>query len=177
VFAINVFGLLAVTRAVLPAMRARRSGRVVNITSVGGFAQVPGWGVYGATKFAVEGLSEAMHGELAPLGIDVIVIEPGSFRTDFLEASSLHRVAAVINDYDATSGAVREFADSHNNNQTNDPVKGAAAIFTVATAEHPPMRLQLGADSVAAVTAKLELVAAEQQQWRDLALSTGYPAP
>jgi NAD(P)-dependent dehydrogenase (short-subunit alcohol dehydrogenase family) len=177
VFATNVFGLLTVTRAVLPSMRARRSGRVVNISSVGGFAQVPGWGVYGATKFALEGLSESMRGELAPLGIAVIVIEPGSFRTDFLQDNSLHRVAAVIDDYDATSGAVRLFADTHHNNQTNDPVKGAAAIVTVATAEQPPMRLQLGADSVAAVAAKLEVVAAEQQQWRDLALSTGYPAP
>jgi short-subunit dehydrogenase len=126
------------------------------------------------TKFAVEGLSKAMRDELAPLGIDVIVVEPGSFRTDFLQDTSLHRVAAVIRDYDATSGAVRDFADSHNNSQKNDPVKGAAAIVTVATVANPPMRIQLGADSVAAVAAKLENVAAEQEQWRELALSTAY---
>lgn len=175
VFATNVFGLLAVTRAVLPTMRARRSGRVVNIGSVGGFAQVPGWGIYGATKFAVEGLSEAMRGELAPLGIEVVVVvEPGSFRTDFLRDDSLRQAAAVIEDYAETSGAVREFAKGHNGNQLSDPVKGAAAIITVATVENPPMRLQLGADSVNAVSAKLSHVAAEQNQWRELALSTAY---
>jgi NAD(P)-dependent dehydrogenase (short-subunit alcohol dehydrogenase family) len=174
VFSTNVFGLLNVTRHVLPGMRARRSGRVLNITSVGGFAQVPGWGVYGATKFAVEGLSEAMRGELEPLGIAVVIVEPGSFRTDFLEADSLHRVQAVIADYADTAGAVRAFADEHRGNQLSDPAKGAAAVYAVATAEDPPLRLQLGPDAVEAVAAKLRAVAAEQDRWRDLATSTTF---
>jgi NAD(P)-dependent dehydrogenase (short-subunit alcohol dehydrogenase family) len=174
VFSTNVFGLLAVTRAVLPVMRARRSGRILNITSVGGFAQVPGWGIYGATKFAVEGLSEALRGELEPLGIAVVIIEPGSFRTDFLERSSLHAARQVIADYAATAGRVRDAAAARNRSQANDPVKGAAAIVTVATAADPPLRLQLGADSVAAVEGKLRRVSDELDTWRELALSTMY---
>ena len=110
VFRTNVFGLLAVTRAVLPIMRARKSGRILNMSSVGGFAQVPGWGIYGATKFAVEGLSEALRAEVEPLGIQVVIIEPGSFRTDFLDGSSLHTASHVIEDYAATAGQVRDRA-------------------------------------------------------------------
>ena len=98
-FGTNVFGLLGVTRAVLPHMRRQRSGHVINISSVGGYAGFPGWGVYGATKFAVEGISEALAGEVAPLGIKVTVVEPGFFRTDFLDESSLARTAQHIEDY------------------------------------------------------------------------------
>jgi NAD(P)-dependent dehydrogenase (short-subunit alcohol dehydrogenase family) len=174
VFRANVFGLLAVTRAVLPVMRAQKSGRILNMTSVGGFAQVPGWGIYGATKFAVEGLSEALRAEVAPLGIDVVIIEPGSFRTDFLDGSSLHLAGRVIPDYAATAGRVRNQAADRNHAQVNDPVKGAAAIVTIATVAHPPARLQLGTDSVAAVEEKLRSVAAELSQWRELAVSTAY---
>ena len=154
-FAVNVDGLLAVTRAVLPSMRAQRSGRILNLSSVGGFSSWPGWGVYCATKFAVDGLSEAMHAELLPLGIRVIIIEPGPFRTDFLDASSLGRVASVIDDYKGTAGAAREWAGTSHRGQPGDPAKGAQAIVTVATAADPPMRLQLGADSVSAVEAKI----------------------
>ena len=107
VFAVNVDGLLTVTRAVLPAMRSRRSGRILNISSVGGFGGWPGWGVYCATKFAVEGLSEALHAELLPLGISVTVIEPGTFRTDFLDPSSLRRAARVIDEYSGSGGSAR----------------------------------------------------------------------
>src|SRR5262249_41175002 len=98
VFDTNVFGLLTVTRAVLPVMRSQRTGRVLNISSVGGFSSTAGWGVYCATKFAVEGLSEALRTELAPLGISVTVVEPGTSRTDFRDASPLQRVARPIDD-------------------------------------------------------------------------------
>jgi NAD(P)-dependent dehydrogenase (short-subunit alcohol dehydrogenase family) len=172
VFQANVFGLLAVTRAVLPVMRAQKSGRVLNISSVGGFAQVPGWGIYGATKFAVEGLSEALRAEVAPLGIQVVIIEPGSFRTDFLDGSSLYTARQVIEDYAATAGHVRNQAADRNHAQVNDPVKGAAAIVTIATVADPPARLQLGADSVAAVEAKLQQATEELDKWRELAIST-----
>jgi short-subunit dehydrogenase len=134
VFQANVFGLLAVTRAVLPVMRAQKSGRILNISSVGGFARVPGWGIYGATKFAVEGLSEALRAAVKPLGIQVVIIEPGSFRTDFLDGSSLHAARQVIEDYAATAGHVRNQAAARNHAQVNDPVKGAAAIMTIAIA-------------------------------------------
>lgn len=172
VFATNVFGLLNVTRAVLPGMRAQRSGHIVNIGSMGGFAQVPGWGVYGATKFAVEGLSEAMRAELAPVGITVTVVEPGSFRTDFLDGSSLHATAQQFADYEPTVGAVRRGAAANNHGQINDPAKGAAAIYTAVTAANAPSRLQLGPDAVAMVEGKLASVREELDTWRSLAAST-----
>ena len=130
VFATNVFGLLNVTRAVLPHMRKERCGHVINISSMGGFAQVPRLGRHGATKFAVEGLSEALAAELSPLGIHVTVVEPGSFRTDFLDASSLQTSATEIPDYAKTVGNVRRAAAANNHGQMNDPAKGAAAIYS-----------------------------------------------
>jgi NAD(P)-dependent dehydrogenase (short-subunit alcohol dehydrogenase family) len=174
IFAVNVEGLLTVTRAVLPSMRARRSGRILNISSVGGFAAGPGWGVYSGTKFAVEGLSEAMRAELLPLGIHVTIIEPGLFRTDFLDASSLVQAAKRIDDYNGTAGATRAWANSNNQGQPGDPVKAAVAILAIATVDNPPLRLQLGADCVARIEAKLKQVAGELAQWRTLAESTAY---
>jgi short-subunit dehydrogenase len=172
VFATNVFGLLNVTRAALPGMRAERSGHIVNIGSMGGFAQVPGWGVYGATKFAVEGLSEAMRAELSPIGITVTVVEPGSFRTDFLDGSSLHATARQIADYAPTVGKVREGATANNHGQINDPAKGAAAIYAAVTAANAPSRLQVGPDAIAMVESKLAHVREELDTWRALGSST-----
>jgi NAD(P)-dependent dehydrogenase (short-subunit alcohol dehydrogenase family) len=172
VFATNDFGLLNVSRAVLPHMRHACSGHVVNISSMGGFAQVPGWGVYGATKFAVEGLSESMRAELSPLGIKVTVVEPGSFRMDFLDGSSLHTVAEEIPDYSTTVGKVRGGAAATNHGQVNDPVKGAAAIFAAVTAVNPPGRLQIGPDAIAMVEDKLAHVRHELESWRTVGSST-----
>jgi NAD(P)-dependent dehydrogenase (short-subunit alcohol dehydrogenase family) len=174
VYDTNVFGLLTVTRAVLPVLRGQRSGRVLNISSVGGFTTGAGWGVYGSTKFAVEGLSEALHAELAPLGIQVTVIEPGVFRTDFLDSSSLHRANDVLDDYAGTSGKTRNRADESNHAQEGDPVKAAKAIFALAETPDPPLRLQLGADSVDRVEAKLVKVQAELDRWRELSVSTSH---
>lgn len=174
VYDVNVFGLLAVTRAVLPVMRRQGSGRVLNITSVGGFTSGQGWGIYGSTKFAVEGMSEAMRVELAPLGIDVIIIEPGVFRTDFLDDSSLHTAEQVIEDYAQTAGQTRVWRTENNHAQAGDPVKAAAAIVAIAGAGDPPVRLQLGADCVARVEAKLEQVKTELDQWREVAVATAY---
>jgi NAD(P)-dependent dehydrogenase (short-subunit alcohol dehydrogenase family) len=174
VFAVNVEGLLTVTRAVLPSMRARRSGRILNVSSVGGFTVGAGWGIYGATKFAVEGISEALRAELLPLGIHVTILEPGVFRTDFLDSSSLVHMAKRIDEYSGTAGASRAWAESTNQAQAGDPVKAAAAILEIATVQDPPVRLQLGADCVARVEAKLKLVASELGQWRALAMSTAY---
>ena len=178
VFATNLYGVLNVARAVLPGMRAQRSGSVVNIGSMGGFAQTPGWGVYGATKFALEGISEAMAGELAPLGVHVMIVEPGSFRTDFLDAGSLQETGARIDDYAATVDPVRAATSARNGSQINDPMKGAAAIVEAVTAAHPPTRLQLGPDAVASVERKLAHVHQELQTWRTVSESTLYdPTP
>ncbi|NGZ86582.1 oxidoreductase [Duganella aceris] len=172
----NVFGLLNVTRAVLPVMRKQGSGHVINISSVGGYSAYAGWGVYGSTKFAVEGLSEALSMELAPLGIYSTVVEPGFFRTDFLDASSLVATRDRIGDYAATVGAMRDFADGANHQQPGDPVKFAAALMQLADNEHPPVRLQLGSDTVARVRAKNLSVEKEMNDWLELAVSTDHVA-
>jgi NAD(P)-dependent dehydrogenase (short-subunit alcohol dehydrogenase family) len=174
VFDTNVFGILNVLRAVLPTLRAQGSGRIINLSSVGGFVGSAGWGIYCATKFAVEGFSEALAREVAPLGIAVTIVEPGYFRTDFLDSSSLHTEATVIDDYAETAGATRQRAADVNHAQPGDPVKAAAAIVDIASAEHPPLRIQLGRDSFTAVRQKLEFVAAEQQSWQQLAVSTDH---
>jgi NAD(P)-dependent dehydrogenase (short-subunit alcohol dehydrogenase family) len=143
---------------------------------MGGFAQVPGWGVYGATKFAVEGLSEAMRAELSPVGITVTVIEPGSFRTDFLDGTSLHATIQEIADYAPTVGKVREGAAANNHGQINDPVKGAAAIYAAVTAANAPSRFQVGPDAIAMVESKLAHVREELEVWRSLGASTLFTA-
>jgi NAD(P)-dependent dehydrogenase (short-subunit alcohol dehydrogenase family) len=174
VYETNVFGLLNVTRAVLPVMRKQGSGHVMNISSVGGYSSYAGWGVYGSTKFAVEGLSEAMAMELEPLGIKVTVVEPGFFRTDFLDASSLVATRERIGDYAATVGAMREFAAGVNHAQPGDPAKLAGALLQLADSDTPPIRLQLGSDTVQRVRAKNQFVEKEMAEWLDVALSTDH---
>jgi NAD(P)-dependent dehydrogenase (short-subunit alcohol dehydrogenase family) len=176
-YATNVFGLLKVTRAVLPHMRRQRSGHVINISSIGGYVGYPGWGVYCSTKFAVEALSESLSAELQPLGIKVTVVEPGFFRTDFLDESSLSVSPSAISDYnDTPAGAMRNFAGDHNHAQLGDPEQLAKAMITLANAENPPLRMPLGSDTVAAIEAKNKSVAKELATWRDLAVSTDFPA-
>ena len=173
----NVFGLLAVTRAVLPKMRAQRSGRILNISSIGGYRSGPGFGVYCSTKFAVEGLSEALHQELAPLGIFVTVVEPGYFRTDFLDASSLSVSPSRIDDYTSTVGRVRNVASGLNHEQPGDPDKLAKVLVAFADAPNPPVRLPLGSDTVAAIEAKHAADAAILAEWRVVSVSTDFAAP
>ncbi|MDZ3991922.1 oxidoreductase [Pseudomonas sp. Teo4] len=175
-FATNVFGVLNVTRAVLPHMRRQRSGHVINISSLGGYQAYMGWGVYGSTKFAVEGISEAMHQELAPLGIKVTVVEPGFFRTDFLDDQSLVKTALELADYDATVGAMRNHAEAANHAQPGNPEKLAEALLTLVNASNPPLRLALGSDAVARIEAKHRVVEQELAQWRALSLSTDFAA-
>ncbi|MCB5164382.1 SDR family NAD(P)-dependent oxidoreductase [Streptomyces bambusae] len=172
-FDVNVFGALNTLRATLPTLRAQRSGHVLNIGSVGGFATAPGVGLYGASKFALEGISEALHGELAPLGVRVTIVEPGGFRTDFLNAASIRVEPASIPDYTAGAGPVREALAQNDGRQPGDPVKAAKAVVDVTEAAEPPLRLQLGADAVERVEAKLDLVRRELDAWRDTALATG----
>lgn len=177
IYRANVFGLLAVTRAVLPQMRAQRSGRILNISSIGGYRGAAGFGVYSSTKFAVEGLSEALHSELAPLGIHVTVVEPGYFRTDFLDATSLSVSRNGIADYNDTAGRVRQVAGNLNRAQPGDPEKLAKVLVEFADAPNPPVRLPLGSDTVKAIEAKLSADAAILAEWRDVSVSTDFTHP
>jgi NAD(P)-dependent dehydrogenase (short-subunit alcohol dehydrogenase family) len=172
----NVFGLLNVTRAVLPTLRAQRSGHVINISSIGGYRGSAGFGVYSSTKFAVEGITEALHAELKPLGIHATVVEPGYFRTDFLDGSSLVVAPEVIADYDASAGAVRRKAQEMNHNQPGDPNKLAAAMIKLVDAPTPPLRLPLGTDTLAAIAAKNAYVTQETETWKALSASTDFTA-
>lgn len=176
VYRTNVFGLLTVTRAVLPHMRRARSGRILNISSIGGYRSGPGFGVYSSTKFAVEGLSEALHDELAPLGIHVTVVEPGYFRTDFLDSSSLTVSPIRIADYDETAGKVRTIAEGLSHQQPGDPERLADVLTAFVDAPNPPVRLPLGSDTVAAIEAKHVSDAAILGQWRQVSVSTDFPA-
>ncbi|MDR5815177.1 oxidoreductase [Caballeronia sp. LZ033] len=173
-FDTNVFGLLNVTRAVLPVMRRQRAGHVMNMSSVGGYRSAAGFGVYCSTKFAVEGITEALHAELQPLGVHATVVEPGYFRTDFLDASSLMVGQEVIGDYDATSGQIRRLAVEMNHNQPGDPQKLAAALVTLADAPNPPLRLALGTDTLRAIAEKNAYVTAETAAWQTLSSSTDF---
>ena len=170
----NVFGLLNVTRAVLPSMRSRRAGHIMNISSVAGYSAYPGWGAYSSTKFAIEGLSETLHVELAPLGIHVTVVEPGFFRTDFLASTSLTETSLRIPDYAETVGKMREFAVGYNHQQPGDPAKLAQALLQVANAPEPPLRLPLGTDTLKRMAEKNAMVDRETAQWHALAASTDY---
>jgi NAD(P)-dependent dehydrogenase (short-subunit alcohol dehydrogenase family) len=170
----NVFGLLNVTRAVLPYMRKQGSGHVMNMSSVGGYTAHAGWGVYGSTKFAVEGISEAMAEEVRPLGIHVTVVEPGYFRTGFLEGNSLVSTREQMADYAGTVGAMRTFAASVSLKQPGDPRKLSLAILKLADAAQPPVRLMLGSDTVRMVREKNRFVEQELGEWIALSLSTDH---
>jgi NAD(P)-dependent dehydrogenase (short-subunit alcohol dehydrogenase family) len=173
-FATNVFGVLAVTRAVLPHMRRQHSGHVINISSIGGYRAYPGWGVYGSTKFAIEGITEALASEIAPLGIHATVVEPGFFRTDFLDESSLVHTGQQLADYNASVGRTRNAAGDLNHQQLGDPAKFAKAMMVLVNAPNPPVRLPLGSDTVRRIEAKNLEVVAELTAWKDLALSTDW---
>jgi NADP-dependent 3-hydroxy acid dehydrogenase YdfG len=174
IYRTNVFGLLNVTRAVLPCMRKQKSGHIINISSLGGYSSYPGWGIYSSTKFAVEGITESLHGELAPLGIHVTVVEPGFFRTDFLDSSSLVKTATVIGDYTDMVGKMRDFAEGHNHQQPGNPSKLAQAILQLAKAAEPPVRLPLGTDTLKRIADKNAFVDKEIETWRTVAVSTDF---
>ena len=173
VYETNVFGLLRVTRAVLPHMRKRRSGHVVNLSSIGGLTGLPGWGIYNSTKFAIEGLSEALAAELAPLGIGVTIVEPGPFRTDFL-GGSLVKTANTLPDYAATAGKTRTSADERNGKQQGDPVAAADAIVQAVTSPNPPLHLLLGKFAYERFNQKLSELRNEMDAWREVGLSTDF---
>lgn len=174
-FEANVFGLFDLTRAVLPGMRARRSGRIVNITSVGGMIGSAGVGYYNATKFAVEGFSEALAQEVTPLGIRVTAVAPGPFRTDWAGRSSV-RSANRIPDYEETAGARIAMVTGRAGNQPGDPQRAAAAIIDAVLSDDPPLHFVLGANGTERVRAKLSAVLDEIDRWADAGVATDYPA-
>ena len=174
-FDANAFGLFALTRAVLPGMRARRKGHVINITSVAGLAGFPGSGYYAASKHAVEGFSDSLLAEAGPLGIKVTCVEPGPFRTDWA-GRSLVQTASRIDDYAETAGARMKRTAEGSGHQPGDPVRAAQAMIRIAEVENPPRHLVLGAFGVEAVANRLRAALADIEAWRELSLGTDYPA-
>jgi NAD(P)-dependent dehydrogenase (short-subunit alcohol dehydrogenase family) len=164
------FGAVALTQAVLPHMRARGSGAIVQMSSQGGQLAPPGFGAYCAAKFALEGLSEALAAEVAPLGIRVLIVEPGAFRTALL-GGTMHR-SPEIEAYAATAGATRAAAEAADGSQPGDPRRLAAAILTALDAPDPPLRLAVGADAVDAIRAAQAARAADLDAWEELSRST-----
>ncbi|MET0430342.1 MAG: oxidoreductase [Microvirga sp.] len=174
-FDANVFGLFALTRAVLPVMRAQRSGHILNVTSVAGFVGFPASGYYAATKHAVEGFSDALSAEAGPLGIKVTCIEPGPFRTDWA-GRSLIQTPNAIADYAETAGARLKATAEKSGTQAGDPVRASEAMIRVTEIDNPPRHLVLGAWGYDAVTTRLKQRIAEIEAWRDTSLGADYPA-
>jgi NAD(P)-dependent dehydrogenase (short-subunit alcohol dehydrogenase family) len=173
-FEVNVFGTLNVIRAVLPIMRGQRSGHIINISSLGGLGASAGWGLYGSTKFAIEGLTEALALELAPLGIFATVVAPGLFRTNFLDRSSLISSAKIIGDYTETVGAMRNSAARANYQQPGDPKKLAEAFIKLAASEKPPVHLPLGKDAVKRYRTKIAAFDQDVENWFDTITGTDH---
>lgn len=171
-FATNVYGTFHVTRAVLPVLRRQRSGHIFNLSSVGGALGFIGASVYCATKFAIEGFSESLAPELEPFGIRVTIVEPGFFRTDFLDASSVRYGEREIADYAALSAEVRAGYEGRNHRQAGDPAKLGAAIVELAAAEDPPLRYAAGSDAVDGILGSLTARQAEVARWRRLSVFT-----
>ncbi len=174
IFETNFFGLVNLTNAVLPGMRARRSGTVVNVSSIGGLMSFASTGYYHATKFAVEGLSESLSIELKPLGIKVLIVEPGPFRTDWAGRSLLES-KTQIPDYDQTAGERRRQSRARSGKQVGDPVRAGEAIIKAVEADNTPLRLLLGKPAFDMAQKKLDSMKQEFDTWRNTSLSADYP--
>lgn len=173
-FRTNVFGLLSVTRAVLPAMRHQGSGHIVNVSSMAGFKGYPGSSAYSASKFAVEGLTESLAAEVAPFGIRVTMIEPGYFRTELLSETSLAFAARELPEYASTSGQMRLQISAVDGKQPGDPAKLVEAVRAVVDSDNPPLRLALGPDAVDVAEQKMAEWRADLERWRSLSNSTNF---
>lgn len=174
-FAANVFGPVAMVKAVLPGMRERRRGHIVNVTSMGGFITMPGISFYCGSKFALEGISEALGKEVASFGIRVTALAPGQFRTHWARRS-MDRTPRTIADYDAVMDPIRAARQAKSGNQPGDPAKAAQAVLVLVEAENPPVRLFLGDDALGLVDQKLDGMKAEISAWDALSRSTSFPA-
>ncbi len=170
VFEANFFGTLQVTQAALPIFRQQQHGHIIQISSHGGVKAFPGFGIYNASKFALEGFSEALAAEVATLGIKVTMVEPGPFRTGFAN-TAFKEAQNRIDDYDATAGAFRARMKLVDGKQEGDPAKAALAIIKIAELEHPPLRLPLGKIAIGTITAKLDSVKKDLLEWSAVAES------
>jgi NAD(P)-dependent dehydrogenase (short-subunit alcohol dehydrogenase family) len=166
-------GPIRLTQAVLPAMRQRGSGTIVQISSMGGQLAPPGFGAYCSAKFALEAISESLAAEVEPLGIRVLIVEPGAFRTDF-GAGRMHRSKSIIDDYASTVGPTRAAVDAMDGSQPGDPTRAAAAIIEIVNAAQGPLRLALGDDAVDNIRAKHQRLAADLKGWEPLSRSTAF---
>jgi NAD(P)-dependent dehydrogenase (short-subunit alcohol dehydrogenase family) len=173
-FETNVFGLIQLTQALLPQFRERRSGNIVNLSSIGGLIGMPGWGFYNATKFAVEGFSEALAAELEPLGVHVTLVEPGAFRTDFLGRSGV-LAKSVISDYQQTAGVAREYFQTQSGKQAGDPQRAVEAIVAAVSSPEPPKHLLLGKMALKRFRARLEGWTKELDRWEATTVGADFP--
>lgn len=173
-FATNFFGAVSMIKAVLPGMRSRRHGAIVNISSIAARRAMPGSAYYAATKFALEGMSDALRREVGQLGIRVMVVEPGPFRTDFA-GRSLKQSATVIGDYAQTAGLRRKDKDKSDGTQKGDPSRAAEALIKLLEGKDLPFRLLLGSEAVAMVTDELDSQREEIDAWKHVSLSTDFP--
>lgn len=171
-FATNVFGIFHVCRAVLPVMRRQRAGHIFNVSSIAGLAGMGGAALYCSAKFAVEGFSEALVQEVAQFGIRVTIVEPGAFRTDFLDGTSAVLGGKGLEDYAEFSRKIRASSETNNHRQKGDPAKLGAVLVRLAAEENPPLRYLAGSDALQVVTGKLAAVAREIEQWRDWSVLT-----
>ena len=172
-FEVNCFGTLNLTKAMLPHFRQRKSGHILNVSSVGGFTAFPGTGIYCATKFAIEGYSEALAKEITPLGIKLTLVEPGAFRTEFA-GDSLATPENQIDDYAETAHKFVEMQEQSSGEQPGDPDKAAQAMIKVVESDNPPMRLVLGEDALQATRQKIESFQQELDEWEKVTLSTSF---
>jgi short-subunit dehydrogenase len=173
IFEANFFGTLKLTQSFLPMFRQQKSGHIIQISSHGGFKAFPGFGIYNASKFALEGFSEALAIEVAPLGIKLTIVEPGPFRTNFA-GSSFKQADKVIEDYNSTAGAFRERMKQVDGKQEGDPIKASQAIIDITKLDTPPLRLPLGKIAIVSLTTKLESVQKDINTYKDIAESVVY---
>ena len=171
-FNVNVFGLLNLTRAVLPIMRKQHSGFIINMSSIAGIGAAPGFGMYNASKFAVEGLSEALAQEVGVFGIKVMIVEPGPFRTEFAGRSG--ELSEEMEIYKSTAGNARRYIENVNGKQVGDPHLGALAIIKAVEAPTPPLRLPLGKMAYGRLDAKIKSLTKDYEDWKEVAQATDF---
>ncbi|MEM9119154.1 MAG: oxidoreductase [Cyanobacteria bacterium P01_F01_bin.56] len=172
-FETNLFGATHVMRAVLPIMRQQGSGHIINMSAIAGFTNELGFSIYGGAKFALEGVSEALRGEVEPFGIKVTIVEPGPFRTDYI-GRSLERVATPLSEYESTVGKFLNFLNQIEGQQPGDPVKAAKAIIQMVEAEDPPLRLVLGKYAYSKFRQKIEQLTEELNRWESVGIATDF---
>jgi NAD(P)-dependent dehydrogenase (short-subunit alcohol dehydrogenase family) len=174
-FETNVFGLIDMTKAVLPIMRRQKSGLIINVSSIGGLTSFASTGYYHGTKYAVEGMSESLATEVRPLGIDVMIVEPGPFRTNWA-GPSIKQSATQIDDYATTAGERRKQTAARSGKQAGDPVRGAQAIIDAALAPKPPLRLLLGKMALELARKKLDTLKTDFDTWESSTVGADFPS-